>query len=136
MAPAVGVQNKVLLCLFFPYSSFNSMKNSQDTKQFCLDLTFPVWLQRGERGASGWAHQQPHPCCCVTTTPGHATVAGPDGPGRGSATGEKEQGSSSCTYIHLEGQRHRLSCLAQSELMRTSERNNLVSVLFSPHQVN
>lgn len=49
MAPALGVQNEVLLCLFFLYSSFNSMKNSQDTKQFCLDLTFPVWLQRG-----GW----------------------------------------------------------------------------------
>lgn len=54
MTPALGVQNKILLCLFFPYSSFNSMKNSQGTKQFCLDLTFPVWLQtaggEGERG--------------------------------------------------------------------------------------
>ena len=140
MALVLGAQDQVLLCLFFPYSSFNSMKNSEGKKKVMFGFDIPTLtvkeaMQRaGRRGVALGGHaERLHICCCATSRPGHAaSVAGP-------SWREETEAPPAIMRVHLEGNRHTLSCLAQFECMFCIERHALSakSLSFSlPHQVN
>lgn len=107
VAVVLGAQDRVLLCLFLPCSSFNSMKISQDKQTHTLrsDLRQAAcWDSQAQSRGALEGHQR----ATSVSPPGPWAPAGPAGPGG------RSEAPPATTHVPGEGNGHRSPWLCLS----------------------